>query len=270
MKKIIFFFLFFSTICCADGRITISEPIRLLMRLINKDNKSRKTSTYKKAIDEQEEHIQAYGAFFYGLWQDALEDGVLGGIRWGIAGCCYQVLFVLSGKVINTTFSWWRLIKKSGISMIDRLIGRNRRPNLAQLHRLRLLLQGFNHGLRSKSTCYRVDVTNYLLVQTCKQLILNLNEVINYYKIKPSQSVIARSVDFYSFHDRQELLFLSYLLIDALDEVISDQSTEEQHHDIIQKVNNSLLVLDQLMNAIRGVHDHVQIDSGLSATIDIT
>ena len=81
--------------------------------------------------------------------------------------------------------------------------------------------------------------------------------------------MIARTVDFCSSHDQEELLFLANLLIHALDEIIEDQSTDEQHNDIIQKVNNVLLILDQLIGAIRGMNDQVQVDSGLSATIDI-
>jgi hypothetical protein len=242
--------------------IIIFEPSSLGVR-----KKENKFFVYK---DKQEERIQAYGEFFYGLWQDALEDGVLGGIRWGIAGCCYQVLFVLSGKAINTTFSLWRLVKKTSILFIDKLIGRKKRPDIAQLQRLRFLLQGFNQSLRSKSTYLYAGTDNCLLVQTCQQLIDSLSNIVLYYDYTSKKSVIARTIDFCSFHNQQELLFLSNLLINSLNEVIKSRSTDEKHHDIIQKVNNVLLILDQLISAIRGVYDQVHIDSGLSATIDIT
>ncbi len=265
-KKVVFFFLFMSVNSYAEDKIRIPEPVRRIIKLIIKDNKKDKKLIHKNGEVEQE---QSYSNFFYGLWQDALEDGVLGGIRWGIAGCCYQVLFVLSGKMINSTFSWWRLIKMSSISTLDKLIGRKKRPNIAQLKRLSRLLQGFNHSLRSKSTCHHVGAGNCLLVQTSKHLVSCLSDVVIYYKNKPARSMIARTVDFCSSHDQEELLFLANLLIHALDEIIEDQSTDEQHNDIIQKVNNVLLILDQLIGAIRGMNDQVQVDSGLSATIDI-
>jgi hypothetical protein len=226
-----------------------------------------KNMAFGRTRTEQEEESgtnteQRTGQFLFNLFQESVEDGFFGGVKWGVAACCYQIFYEFSMSFLGVVPEVGSVVKRVVVNCFNRI---SRRPPAIDVHTLSVLTHLFSDVLGEfEETLLIKDYDEACrgfhkdaVRSVCIHIMEYLNAHYAHYAGSTSQRQwLVQTVRSLSACDAHEIAFVIVIIVHDLENILKQLDSTQCHKELMHSARAALLAFGKLNMLLVGVRSN--------------
>jgi hypothetical protein len=235
-------------------RNDILIPLRSFLSLAN----TKHTRVLPDAANNTEDE-RTYGGLFLDIFQENIEDGFFGGVKWGIAACLYQILYEFSSEGLSAVFSLGRIIKRISITVFNHI---SNRPAAIDVRTLSVLTQLLGDTIAEfEETLSKTEYDSAckeMHRQLVRSMCIHISEYLNthhahYAGAASQRQWLVQCARTISSSDNNEIAFVITLIVKNLATIVERLDEETCHKELMRNARATLLALGRLSTLLSNI-----------------